>query len=102
MKKKCRIMLALFVSTLALGALEVVPCLSAGSGDASLELSRDGSAVSAQNQDGSSVTRQSTRITQAERQAAADRAAAKGFVPPKVGAATTPGENPQAEGGANK
>ncbi len=41
-----------------------------------------------------------TRITQAQRQAAADRAKAKGFIAPKIDTAVTPDTTPQAKGGS--
>lgn len=80
MKKFYRALLIIFAGTLMIG-LGGGQCLSANR-DKDPSLHRDGSAFVKEG-----------RITQADRQAAADRAKAKGFVPPKVGKPTEPGKN---------
>lgn len=81
----------LFALTMTAGT---APCWATGTGDTTT-INKDGSAYVKEN-----------RITQAERQAAANRAKAKGFVAPKVmDPATTPSDvvpteqNPPKNGG---
>jgi|GEM_PF-5762590 len=97
MKKSNRAVLFLFagILTVSLGAGQ---CLAANTekGNASIQkngpaLSRDGSAISGKN-----------RITQAERQEAAKRAKAKGFVAPALENSTAPVDTTPIERGAKK
>lgn len=96
MKKSYRTLLALFagISIIGLGASQ---CLSANTDETPAiqknhsTLSRDGSAVSQKN-----------RITQAERQAAANRAKAKGFVAPTIEDSTMPVDTTPTKGGPKK
>ena len=81
MKKFYRAILIIFAGTLVIGLGGGGQCLSANT-DKDPSLHRDGSAFVKEG-----------RITQADRQAAADRAKAKGFVAPKVGKPTEPGKN---------
>ena len=97
MKKCNRIALALVAGILTLG-LGAGQCLAANpeNGNSSIKkngpaLSRDGSAISGKN-----------RITQAERQEAAKRAKAKGFVAPALENSTAPVDTTPIEGGAKK
>ena len=91
MKKRYRSLVLLLAGALLAG-LSVGPCLAADSGEATL--TRDGTLQT--------QTKSQARITQAQRQAAANRAKAKGFVAPKVGVTTAPGTNPQDTGGSTK
>lgn len=97
MKKCNRIVLALVAGILTLG-LGAGQSLSANpeNGNSSIQkngpaLSRDGSAISGKN-----------RITQAERQEAAKRAKAKGFVAPALENSTAPVDTTPIEKGAKK
>lgn len=99
MKKRYRRLLALVTGTmLILGASQG---LAANTNNGKPPVPKDGL-----HRDGSAFVKE-TRITQADRQAAADRAKAKGFVAPMVGAAQTsappvtpasPGKSTQAKG----
>ncbi|MBV5328331.1 MAG: hypothetical protein JZU65_11950 [Chlorobium sp.] len=91
MRKRTRTLLAFLAGILFL-SLGVGPSLAANKNEAAQSLHKDGSAISSAKQN---------RITQAQRQAAADRAKAKGLEAPKVEAAT-PGDTTQTERGAKK
>lgn len=90
MKKRYRSLIALFAGILFL-ALGAGQCLAANANKEPQSLHRDGTAFVKE-----------SRITQADRQAAADRAKAKGFEAPKAGKSAVPAKTTQNERGAKK
>lgn len=94
MKKIYRTIVTVFMGALLIG-LGAGQGLAANPGKVDPSLHRDGSAFA-----------KKTKITQADRQAAADRAKAKGFVVPNAGnpegIPAAPGKGTPTERGANK
>ena len=97
MKKYNRTVLALVAGVLTLG-LGAGQGLSANSENSTQSIQKNSTALTT---DGSAVA-EKTRITQAERQAAAKRSREKGFVAPTLENSKAPVDATQIEGGTKK